>query len=121
MTGTAIGKTSADPVVESLQLKVGGMSCSFCVSTLDKAYRRMAGVRDVHVSWAHEEAFVRYEPEKITPERLREKLLQIGYTVRDPDKVKSLEEQQAEMHNARNKLIVVGTFTLISAVLMSLM
>ncbi len=121
MTGTTNGKTSADPAVESLQLKVGGMSCSFCVSTIETAYRRMAGVRDVHVSLAHEEALVRYEPEKITPEKIRETLRQIGYTVRDPDKVKAFEEQQAEMRNARNKLIVVGALTLISAVLMSLM
>ncbi len=121
MTGTAIGKTSADPAVESLQLKIGGMSCSFCVSTIEKAYRRMAGVRNVHVSLAHEEALVRYEPGEITPEKIRETLRQIGFTVRDPDKVKAFEEQQAEMRNARDKLILMGVLTLVSAALMSLM
>ena len=121
MTQTQFTEPFPGPALESLQIKIGGMSCSFCVSTINKAYRRIDGVHDVHVSLAHEEALIRYEPGKITPERLRETLRQIGYTVRDPDKVKAFEEQQAEMRNARNKLIVVGVFTLISAALMSLM
>ena len=121
MTGTENSGTSAAPAVESLQLKIGGMSCSFCVSTIEKAYRRVAGVRNVHVSLAHEEALVRFDPGKITPEKIRETLRQIGFTVRDPDKVKAFEEQQAEMRGARHKLIGMGMLTLISATLMSLM
>lgn len=41
------------PQLERLQLKIGGMSCSFCSSTIEKAYRRMEGVEEVHVSLAH--------------------------------------------------------------------
>jgi len=108
MIETAPRQPSASPQVESLQLKVGGMSCGFCVSTIDKAYRRLDGVRGVHVSLAHEEALIHYESGRVSPEKLRETLRQIGYTVRDPDKVKAFEEQRAEMRNARNKLIGVG-------------
>ena len=77
MTQTQSTETTPVSVLESLQLKIGGMSCSFCVSTIEKAYRRTAGVRDVHVSLAHEEALVRYEPDKVTPEKIRETLRQI--------------------------------------------
>ena len=29
---------------ESLQLKIGGMSCSFCTATIERAYQRTEGV-----------------------------------------------------------------------------
>ncbi len=38
----------------TLQLKIGGMSCSFCANSIEKALRREKGVDEVHVSLAHE-------------------------------------------------------------------
>ncbi len=45
----------------TLHLKVGGMSCSFCTRTIQRAYGRMEGVYEVHVSLAHEEALIHCE------------------------------------------------------------
>ena len=39
---------------DKLQLKIGGMSCSFCTGTIAKAVRRLPGVEDVSVSLAHD-------------------------------------------------------------------
>ena len=95
---------------EKLQLKIGGMSCSFCTTTVQKAYRRMEGISDVHVSLAHEEALIEYDPTQRTPEELRDTLRQLGYTVRDLDKVKALEEQEAELRRARSLLRWAAAF-----------
>ncbi len=46
----------------TLQLKIGGMSCSFCANSIERALAREAGVTKVHVSLAHEEALVRFRP-----------------------------------------------------------
>ena len=46
--------------VQRLRVKIGGMSCSFCTTTIQKAYSRMDGVKDVYVSLAHEEALIEY-------------------------------------------------------------
>ncbi len=103
---------------DKLQVKIGGMACSFCTMTIEKALGRMDGVTAVHVSLAHEEALIEYDPAKRTPTELRDTLRQIGYTVRDADKVRAYEEQQAELREARNRLVVAGTFTLLTALMM---
>lgn len=103
---------------EKLQIKIGGMSCSFCTMTIQKALGRMEGVEAVHVSLAHEEALIAYDPARRTPTELRDTLRQIGYTVRDPDKVKVYEEQQAELRHARNLLLWAAGFTFVTLVIM---
>ncbi len=104
--------------VETLQVKIGGMSCSFCTETIRKACSRVEGVREVHVSLSHEEALIRYDPRKVTPTQLRDLLRSLGYTVRDPAKVRSFEEQEEELRRERRRLALAGVFTGISAVLM---
>ena len=94
------------------------MSCSFCASTINKAYTRIDGVYEVGVSLAHEEGLVRYDPDKVTPERLRRTLEQIGYVYRDPEKVRSFEEDAAELRRERGRLITAGAFTVLSLLLM---
>lgn len=102
----------------AFRMKIGGMSCSFCTSTIDKAYSRIDGVYEVGVSLAHEEGLVKYDPSKVTPEQLRRTLEQMGYTYRDPEKVRSFEEEAAELHRERGRLITVGSFTVASVLLM---
>ena len=106
---------------EKLQLKIGGMSCSFCTETIRKALNRMSGVESVYVSLAHEEALIQYDPEIHTSRELQDTLRSLGYTIRDPDKVRAFEEQAEELRDEKQRLIIVGFLTLISASLMLLM
>ncbi len=100
--------------VEKLQLKIGGMSCSFCVASIEKAIGRMDGVHRVNVNLAHEEALIEYERAKVAPDRLKEILLELGYTVRDAKKVRTFEEEEAELRDQRNNLLTAVGFTLVS-------
>ncbi|MFQ5829184.1 MAG: heavy metal translocating P-type ATPase [Candidatus Methylomirabilia bacterium] len=50
-----------------LQLKIGGMACSFCTETVKKGLGQIDGVTGVHVSLAHEETLVVYDPERVGP------------------------------------------------------
>jgi len=100
--------------VEKLQLKIGGMSCSFCVASIEKALGRMDGVHRVNVNLAHEEALIEYEPARVAPERLKEILLELGYTVRDAKKVRTFEEEEAELRDQRNNLLTAVGFTLVA-------
>jgi Cu+-exporting ATPase len=97
--------------VEKLQLKIGGMSCSFCVASIEKAMGRMNGVHRVNVNLAHEEALIEYEPAKVAPDRLKEILLELGYTVRDAKRVRTFEEDEAELRGRRNNLLTAIGFT----------
>lgn len=46
-------------VLESLQLKTGGMSCSFCSNAIEHGLGRENGVQEVHISLAHGLALIR--------------------------------------------------------------
>ena len=107
--------------MEKVQFKIGGMSCSFCVGTIQKALGRMDGVEDVHVSLAHEETLIEYDPTRVMPDALKDTLVAVGYTVRDPDKVRSYEEEEEEMRGERDRLIIAGSLTWITFLLMLLM
>ncbi|BAS29180.1 ATPase P [Limnochorda pilosa] len=87
------------------------MQCSFCVSSLEKAFRRTKGVSDVSVSLAHEEALVQYDPARVTPQQLKETLLAMGYSWRDPEKVRPFEEEEAELVRERNRLLMAAGAT----------
>ncbi|MFQ5821135.1 MAG: heavy metal translocating P-type ATPase [Candidatus Heimdallarchaeota archaeon] len=101
-----------------LQIKVGGLSCSFCAETIRKAYGRMDAVSDVKVSLAHEEVMIHYDPERVTEPELKATLRQLGYTVRDPKKVRTFEEEEAELHQAKQKLLIAMGFTSAAALVM---
>ncbi len=106
---------------EKLQLKLGGLSCSFCVASVTKALGRMEGVRQANVNLAHEEALIEYDPARVAPSQLKETLRELGYTVRDAKKVRTFEEEAAELRRERNKLLVAAGFTVITVALMFLM
>ncbi len=97
----------------NLQLKIGGMSCSFCTGAIARALSRQRGVVEVHVSLAHEEALIRYRPEEIEPGEIARILRSLGYLVRDPHKVAAFEEE-AELHRReRRDLFSAACFALL--------
>jgi len=106
---------------EKVQFKIGGMACSFCVASITKALGRMDGVRDVSVNLAHEETLIEYEPKKVTPAKLKETLLDLGYTVRDANKVRSYEEEEAEIKGQLTNLLTAASFTVVALGAMALM
>ena len=112
---------SEEHETRQLQVKIGGMSCSFCSKTIQKAYARIDGVEEAHVSLAHEEALIRYDPSKRTPTELRDTLRSLGYSVRDADKVRAYEEQEEELRVERRRLTSAGIFTGLTAIMMVLM
>src|SRR5713226_7894643 len=99
---------------QKLQLKLGGMACSFCVASITKAVGRLEGVRAVNVSLAHEEALIEYDAAKVSPAQLKQTLLDLGYTVRDPRKVRTFEEEEAELRQERNNLLLAAAFAAVA-------
>ncbi len=108
MTTASTVVTTAGPELATLQLKIGGMSCSFCTSSIEKALRRQKGVSEVHVSLAHEEALIRFRAAQTTPDAIKGTLRALGFVIRDPSKVKAFEEQEAAARQERRDLISAG-------------
>ncbi len=104
-----------------VQVKVGGMSCSFCAVTLRKAVAQLNGVQTVHVSLAHEEALVEFDPDRVDEMQIQKTIRSVGYTVRDPKKARTFEEEDAELRWERDRLIIAASFTWMALIQMLLM
>jgi heavy metal translocating P-type ATPase len=106
---------------EKLQVKIGGMACSFCAETIKKGLGRMDGVAEVHVSLAHEEALITYDPNRVTSTTLTDTLRSLGYTVRYPNKVRTFEEEEADLRRERDRLTIAGAAAWVAFLAMLLM
>ncbi|MCE7735217.1 MAG: cadmium-translocating P-type ATPase [Candidatus Heimdallarchaeota archaeon] len=101
-------------------IKIGGMQCSFCVESIKKAYTRMDGVSNVSVNLSHEEALVEYNPDKTSVTDLNDTMVSLGYTVRDPNKVKTYEEEQEDLKHAKIELFKAAAVTSVAFIFMIL-
>ncbi len=119
MSDAAIAERPDVDEIETLQLKIGGIGCSFCATSIEKAVCRQIGVDEVHVSIAHEEALVRFRREKTTSTKIKDTLRALGYTIRDPRSVHDAEEQAALVRSERQDLASAGFFAVVLLAAMS--
>src|SRR6266852_886214 len=88
---------SARPNRRKVRARIGGLHCSLCTGTIEKALGRMPGVDKVAVSLTHEQALVEYDPAVARPEQLLQTLRDIGYTNSDPRKLRAFEEEESDL------------------------
>jgi P-type Cu+ transporter len=53
-------------------LRVGGMTCGACTSSIEAGFKGVEGIGSVAVSLVTEKAVVRHNPQKIFAERIQE-------------------------------------------------
>jgi heavy metal translocating P-type ATPase len=99
---------SSRPDRRKIRARIGGLHCSLCTGTIEKALGRMPGVDKVAVSLTHEQALVEYDPAIARPERLLQTLRDIGYTISDPRKLRAFEDEERDLvHEARRFVVAV--------------
>lgn len=103
---------------ERIRAKIGGLHCSLCTGTIEKAIGQHPGVDKVAVSLTHEQALIEYDPSRTRPEELLQTLKDIGYTVWDPRKIRSFEEEEADLVRERNRLITASGLSVVTIALM---
>jgi heavy metal translocating P-type ATPase len=97
------------PDRRKIRARIGGLHCSLCTGTIEKALGRMPGVDKVAVSLTHEQALVEYDPAVARPEQLLQTLRDIGYTISDPRKLRAFEEEERDLvREARRFVLAVG-------------
>lgn len=80
-----------------IRARIGGLHCSLCTGTIEKALGKQPGVDKVAVSLTHEQALIEFDPHVARAEDLLQTLKDIGYTVSDPRKVRPFEEEEAAL------------------------
>jgi len=73
--------TATAPTLD-LDLGIGGMTCASCVTRVEKALRKVPGVKDASVNLATESARISYAPAEQMEARLRRAVRDAGYEPR---------------------------------------
>ncbi len=102
-----------------IRARIGGLHCSLCTGTIEKALGRQPGVDKVAVSLTHEQALVEYDPNVARPEALLQILREIGYTVSDPRKMRPFEEEEQDLVREGRRFLVATAFSLIAIALIA--
>ena len=61
--------------------KIGGMTCTTCAQTIEKAVGKLEGVNEVNVNFGTESAVVDYNAEQVITSRLKKAIKDAGYRV----------------------------------------
>ena len=110
---------SARPGRARIRARIGGLHCSLCTGTIEKALGRHKGVDKVAVSLTHEQALVEYDPQIVTPETLLRTLRDIGYTIHDPNKLRPFEEEERELVAEGRRFLTATALSLLSIALIT--
>lgn len=70
--------------MKTVIMPIEGMSCSACAARVRRALTSIDGVADVEVNLAERNARVRFDPSKLSPDRLRAAVNGLGYTAGAP-------------------------------------
>ncbi|XP_053420007.1 copper-transporting ATPase 2 isoform X4 [Nycticebus coucang] len=73
-----------------VRLRVKGMTCQSCVSTIEGKVRKLQGVVRARVSLSNQEAIITYQPYLIQPEDLRDHVNDMGFEAAIKNKVTPL-------------------------------
>jgi len=112
---SALNPWSEEPSARSdrrkIRARIGGLHCSLCTGTIEKALGRLPGVDKVAVSLTHEQALVEYDPAVARPEELLQTLRDIGYTISDPRKLRAFEDEERDLVREARRFVVAVTLS----------
>ena len=85
--------------------KVKGMHCASCAGIIEKTFKKTEGVESAEVNYGTETAKVAFDPAKINPHQLSEKIAKLGYTLDVPETAKEmgLSENEHATHLGLNQ------------------
>jgi heavy metal translocating P-type ATPase len=98
--------------INRVRAHIGGLHCSLCTGTIERALGAKPGVERVAVSLTHEQALVEYDSTRANAKDLMGTLQQIGYTLSDPRKVEPFERQEQALALERNRFVVALAMSL---------
>lgn len=67
--------------MNSVQLKIGGMTCSACAKAIERAVGKLPSAKDVSVNYATEKLSVSYDEQKLALDEVKKAVIKAGYEV----------------------------------------
>ncbi len=88
--------TGVHLVMDTLTLKLRGMSCAACANNIEKAIRSVSGVRDCNVNFGAEQAAIKYDRSLANLEKIQAAIASAGYSSYSLQEELLTEEDDAE-------------------------
>lgn len=110
---------AARPGRARIRARIGGLHCSLCTGTIERALGRLPGVEKIAVSLTHEQALVEYDPQQIAPQAVLQTLRDIGYTIHDPRKLRAFEEEEADLVREGRRFVLAVMLSLAAIALIA--
>ena len=68
-------------MTQTIQLRVTGMTCGGCENAVKRTLLKVDGVQDVTASHGDAQVGVSFDPAKVAPEVIKQKIETLGYQV----------------------------------------
>ncbi len=95
------------------EIAVEGMTCAACSAAVERAVKKLEGVRSASVNLATNRAAVEYDPSKVKMSEIKAAITKAGYTPKDIEHGTQDEEgkkREREIRNMRLRLITAIVF-----------
>ncbi len=100
----------------NVTIPIGGMTCVACAQRVEKAIKKLDGIKSVSVNFATEKASVVYDPHETRLSNIREVIEKTGYKMLEIDKADAVDQDKArkqkEVKVLRMKFIIAAIFAL---------
>ncbi|MEA5509611.1 heavy metal translocating P-type ATPase [Crocosphaera sp. UHCC 0190] len=109
-----------DVTLTQQTLRLGGMGCATCATTIETAIHKVSGVKKCNVNFALEKAIVDYNPQETTLTRIQQAVTEAGYQAYLWEETKTEEgqdlekqKQEARQQELTRKVMFGGVISLI--------
>ena len=107
--------------LEKINLKLRGMSCASCASSIEEAIRNVPGVAQCNVNFGAEQAAVEYNPRRTSIQEIQDAVEEAGYSsysLQEQEMITGEDDAEkaariAESRDLLHKVIVGGIISLI--------
>jgi len=102
--------------IRNIIIPISGMHCAACAKAVERAVKRLDGIREVSVNLVNEKARVVYDSSLVRISQIKEAISKAGYVPLDIETEEQAdaekEQRQKEIRNLKIKLIVASIFTI---------
>ncbi len=97
-------------------IPIGGMTCASCVKAVERAVKKIDGVKNIQVNLATEKASISYESGKVKLYEIKGAIEKAGFKVLEIESKQSIDEDKLRKEKEMNTLLVKFIISAIFAV-----
>jgi len=99
--------------MKKIRLNVSGMHCASCSTLIEKALKKIDGVKTSNVNFSTANANIEYDELKIDEKDFIQKIKDLGYSAEiGKDRKKQEQKEKKEISNLREKLLISSIFAI---------